>query len=309
MFAAIQYAHRAAYGRMDVLAEQGQEFDPATGVWAPGCNAESAAMNEFLAMPAHTPAEVGAKLAYMRDRDINDNWTEYVGWMAQIERDLIELQRPCVSPTMRDHFQEWRNDYAAYDADCDDESKSRRHSETFLAMMAVSCASAGDLIVKVYANQLLEHGGTWLGAGRSDNPLGAYMFELDTARLMEGMGDHDGAAEVAFARDIRHSDLGRCLLALGRIDFDAQAWVAAVRRAQLPFTVVIQPNGHRTLLTGERPGLVDDRHVERFDVCQGLIAGGLGTLGAERRAAVCAWVEENEPAMVIDVRDQLGDPA
>lgn len=304
-FAAAREAHSLAYKALDDVPED-QEF--VDGKWAAECDAEGEAMVAYLSHPAHTPAEISDKLRFMRERDINSGWSDHAAIMAQIERDLIELHRPCVSPAMHIAFGEWRNAYLIYNNQWQDEF-TQKHSAAFLTLMAVPCCTPGDFIVKVYANQLGEHGSTWFGNAHPDTTPDSFPFELDDSALDEGKGSHDGAAEEAYARDIRECDLGRCLLMLGRVDFDAEAWLDAARRAHMTVHVVIQTEGTRVFCTGQPTGPSGERDGRRWNMCQALIAGGLGVLGQERRRAVMDMIERHHPQLVMDCRDMAGEAA
>lgn len=300
-FSSALAAHAAANAAYDAHLDE-NEVGLDEELHGPHAKAESQALYAVLDYPATTPAEIAAKLSVMRDRGIDTCVNGYPGWMAQIERELIELQRPCVSPLMASTFEKWRDAHLAYHEDFEGEGNSERHSAAFLAMMAAPCSTPGDFIVKVYANQLGEHGSTYLGPG-CDNPPGAFPFELDDSRLDEGVGRHDAASETAFARDIRESDLGRCLLALGRIDFDAEAWFAAVRRAGM-VAMVIQTDGTQALWAGQPQGDVGERAAHRFDICQALLGAGMGVVGEERRASVIDFIASKHPDLVMDCRVQ-----
>lgn len=295
-------AHQAAYAAYHAYLDE-NEVGLEEELHGPHAQAESEALYTVLGYPATTSAEVGAKLSFMREREV-ETWTGYAEWMAQIERELIELQRPYVSPEMAEAFNRWRDAYEAHQEDCEGADLFGRHSAAFVALMEQACFTPGDFIVKVYANQLGEHGSTYMGPGLNYNAPGAFMFELDDESVGNGNGTHDVAAAEAYARDIRECDLGRCLRALGRVDFEAEGWFAAVRRAGMVAHVVIQTDGTKVLWTGQPQGEVDERAAQRFEICQALLGAGMGIIGQERRAAVIEFIISTHPDLVMDCHEQ-----
>jgi len=298
-FSAARSAHAAAYAAWDEISDNP---DPQIADHSPeakaASQAECEALDAVLSFGATTPAEIQAKLAFMREREIDSCATGHAAWMEQIERELIELQRPCVSPSMAQAFDAWREAWTTFIESPDDDHKARISGETFIALMDAPCFTPGDFITKVYVNQLGEHGHT-LG----DEDAGAFPFELDQRHLTGSGGTHDDAAQVALARDIRECDLGRCMLALGRVDFDPADWVAAAQRAQMVVYVAIHRDGTRWLCTSEPDGDANEGHGDRFITCQALIAGGLGVVGQARRQAVIEHIIEHAPTLLLDCRE------
>lgn len=297
-FAAARSNHREAYAAYDQLATAGTERDSITGQWAPECDAEAKAMDAFLSMPACTPTEVAEKIRYMQERQIDAGWTDdYPRYMAQIERDLVELQRPCVSPTFVRAFDIWREAHRAHSEDtsgddtvdgklCDFSAAANR------ALLALPCVTPGDLILKLYVEMLTSSGSTLRESSGS-------AFEIDR-RVLDGPYLED-AASVAFERDIRDCDLGRCLTALGRVQFDAEAWFVAAQRANATVVVVIQRDGTRGLWTAPSGGELDE-YRDQFRLCRELLAGGLGVVSHERSKAVADYIAENHPELIADSR-------
>lgn len=306
-FSAAIEAHRVAYAAWNKVQD-----DPDIADFSPedvaASEVESTTLDDLLGYPATTPAEIAAKLAFMREREAS-NWTGYPAWIEQIERELVELQRPCVSPAMHVAFADWRAAHALYNAhfgevtaQADEKAALQAYSAAFLAMMALPCITPGDFVVKVWANQLGEHGPTVQEPGGS-------LFELDDSDLTCALGSHDGAAEEAFARDIRECDLGRCLLMLGRVDFDAEAWFDAARRVGMFAHVIVQQDGSSVLWTGQPEGEITDRDARRFDMCQALLGAGMGIVGADRRHTVRSYIADSQPSFVMDCRKIVGEAA
>ncbi|QQV76508.1 hypothetical protein H5J25_13745 [Sphingomonas aliaeris] len=302
-FAEKRAAYDQAYAAFDRLAVEGREWDATSKEWAPECKAEDDAMEALLMHPAATPTEVKEKLAFMLDRNIDAGWSDHhPRYMAQIQRDLIELQRPCVSPSVKALFENWRQARLTFEAVAAAEPVDPiaetdlclADAGAYIAMISAPCATPGDLIVKLYGEMLGEHGPT------------DFLFEVDQSDLTTACGSCDGAAQVAFVRDLLNCDLGRCLFMMGRVDFDAEDWIAATRRAHMRVHLVIQPDGARVLITSEPEDNLADYDHERFAACQALIAGGLGPIGYDRRVAIGAAIEVNHPEMLIDTRQALG---
>ena len=305
-FQAVRSAHCAAYASWSEIASRPAPWDADQEAAEMNASAaEDKAMERLVAFPALTPAEIAAKLAFIREREAWE-WNIFPDVMAQIERELVELQRPRVSPAMEQCFNEWRDAYEAFFCEVDSDETMKRHGRAFIALMEAPCVTPGDFIVKVYANMLGEHGSTSYGPDHPDNEPGAFHFEVDDALLDEGLGTHDGAAEIAFNRDISECDLGRCLLALGRVDFDAGAWLEAAQRAGMSASVVVQSDGSKQLWVAQPHAELAERGAKRAERCQALLGAGMGVIGAERCAALIAYLEQHQPRLVHHSAQALG---
>lgn len=296
-FSTARAAWEGAYAAHDRAAEQADRHsaDHARETVAAG-DLEYETLETVLSMPAFTPGEVGEKLRIMRERGVDDSWTDdRPRYLAQIERDLIELQRPCVSPVLADAFLKWWLAYAAsvnrYD-DLDDDGLTTilcmKVSEAVVELMAKPCSTPGDVLLKQYVELLGENGAT----KTSD-------YEISVADLASGLGTNDGAAQEAAYRDLADTDLGCCLLELGRVDFSAELWLAAADRAGIEVRLVHQLDGTRALykscnaMSGQSAA---DR--EREDRCHRLLAGGLKVLAKERVAAVLDVIEDTHQHLI-----------
>lgn len=288
-------AWKAAYAAHDLFASAGDDNSPDANA---ASDLEYETLKALVTAPASTPTEIAEKLRIMNDRGIDAGWTDWFpAIMAQIDRDLREQQRPRVSPAMRDAFGTWREAYRAFfqewsGNDADDDERSTGASNACCALMAIPCYTPGDFMVKIFVEMLGEH-----GAAR-----GAFTFEIDNIGLTEGLGTNDGAAQEAFFRDLDDTDLGACLLALGQVEFDAAAWLAAADRVRMSVGLMEQADGRSGLWTGDfhASGTEDDpRHNERVYRVQRLLTGNGGDFGTERVATVCEYIRSAQPWRIV----------
>lgn len=295
-------AHVAAWSAYEAIVDTGDEESPEA---VSASELEEKLLDAFICRPAVTPTEVAGKLNYMRERDIDISWAEVRSRnLEQIERDLIELQRPCVSPSVAQAFAAWNGAYLTLcnHAGGDEEGNRlcRVAAAAFQVMVEHPCTTPGDFMVKAFANHLDAHG----PAGITGEP-GRSLFELDAARIVDTI---DGNSDVAYAkslvRDIDECDLGRCLQAMGRVDFDAAAWITAAERAGMTMYVTYQRDGSPSFSIRMLDGETDARQRARFDRCQILLAGGLGIVSKERVAAVVDLILATRPELVIGAPDR-----
>lgn len=306
-FAARLTAWREAYAAHDVFVEAGDDAprgeDRSAAAEAAG-DLEYSTLEDFLIAPAFTPTEILGKLTVMRTRDVGEGWTEhYPRYMAQIERDLMEQQRPCVSPCMSDLFDAWREAVRALNGDHSGSDTQIDHlsaalSAATLPLLTAPCFTPGDFMMKVFVEMLGEHGGTYWGAAQQHKDPGGFLFEIERRELTLGLGLNDGAAQEAYFRDLNDTDLGCCLMALGRLDFDPAAWLAAADRAGLPVTVVVGPDDKQALWVGMGGSGGDAVQIEREQRVQRLLTGNGGGFGTTRSAAVGAYIMANEPGRI-----------
>ncbi len=296
-FSTARAAWEGAYAAHDRAAEQADRYiaDSARETIDAG-DLEYATLETVLAMPAYTPAEVGEKLRIMRERGVDDGWSDdRPRYLAQIERDLIELQRPCVSPVLADAFLKWRLAYAASVNRYDDLNNDglttilcAKVRKAVVELMAKPCSTPGDVLLKQYVALLGDNGATK-----------TCDYEISVAALAVGLGTDDEAAQEAAYRDLADTDLGCCLLTLGRVDFDAELWLSAADRAGIDVRLVHQPDGTRALyksFNAVRGQSAADR--EREDRCHRLLAGGLKALAKERVAAVLDAIEDTHQHLI-----------
>lgn len=284
-FAAAHTAHREAWATYEAFVGKGDETSPeATAAEA----REEQLLDEFICFPASTPTEIAVKMNYMRERDIDIRWAEARSRnLRQIERDLIQMQRPCVSPQVAAAFEIWVEANAAIDAVPDDETTALCHkaAAAFQVMAETPCTSPGDFMLKAYADYL----DSW-GPNSPVDDAGWFAFELNATDPVDLIdGNSDIAYAKALVRDINDTDLGRCLQALGRVDFDAEAWVAATKRCGQHIAVVTLENDQTlSLIMPVYDAECDQRTKARRERCRELLGAGLGVIRDERIAAVIA---------------------
>jgi len=289
-FARAKRSHDIAYTAYDAFAEAGEENTMA-GVAA--CAAEYEALDRMMTLPAQSPGDILAKLRTFLDREMH-GWdgprnpeagTTYRGIL---ENDIRSLMRPSVSAQMADAFEKWADawnafHYAEYDEDGDNAGNlpiavTTAEEQAWAALMAVPCATPGDFLAKAYVD-LLQDVGAW-----SDG----FPFQIKGVfEQEEGVLD----ANAFLYDDLRNCDLGRCMLALGRIDFDAKAWIEATVAVGGQFKVMVDHNG-RTFWQGMDPDNQADHAKARHRMLQELIGG---EFHVERTKAVCDLVEAHYP--------------
>lgn len=300
-------AWRDAYSAHDVFAEAGDDTSSESKA---ASETEYVALKALLLMPAATPTEIAEKLRIIAEREIDSSWTEWHPLiMAQIDRDLREQQRPAVSPVMKAAFEEWREAQRAHCCDTIGEDEHdfalcNAAADAACQLLRLPCYTPGDFLVKVYVDQLGEHGGTFYGHdNRPEGVAEGFPFEIDDSALREGLGGVDGEAREAFLRDLDDTDLGACLLALGRVEFDAKAWLAAADRAGVAVYLAEQPDGSSGLSCGMGP---DDANFrgDRVNRVQRLLTGNGGSFGDERVAAVADHIRAHEPHRIVRSMEQ-----
>jgi len=278
-FAMKRNAHAEAYKAFDVLADAGADGSPE---YEAASAAEIAAFNEAMNFPAINAADVSGKLAMMADAGSNvAEWNDYPKYMAAIQADMLNLQRPCVSPAMADAFAAWAAAWLALSDGEDDTQQADIDAEIAAskALFALPCVSPGDYMAKDYVDRLSEDGGY----------PGGFHF------LIKNWQEEGESATVA---DFRAVDLGRCMLALGRTDFDPEAWIIAMRAVGGGFYVMID-GAKRSFwqdadVADEAP---ECQHI-RHRILQELLCG---PFGQDRMRAVVALIMTDYPEHVMDV--------
>lgn len=259
--------------------------------------AEYDALEHLLMLPASTSMEVLSKLYIILERGIDSGWADHFPrYMAQIQFDLINLWRPSVSPNIGAAFSVWAERHVAICRDTiGDDEHDRKLSlaadEAARALMAVPCTAPGDFVVKVYVEQLNECGPLPNIEGNLDWP-----FLIDENAIEEdSYGRSEAEAKRAIIADIKESDLGRCMMALGRTDFDAETWIKASRRVGKGVRVTLDEDGSRSLYFSDLggSGIVDMLHR--------LTAGGLGEVSTQRCGAIADAIVANHPDLVLQV--------
>lgn len=271
--------YRVAFAAFEAVPDDDSyEGNPAYDV---ASAAQMEATSAYLDRPSLTPMEMHQKLTIIGERDVQHWSTEWPTVLAGIQRDLINMARPNVSPEIAEAFAAWAEQHALFYAlRHDDEEELRRRCEATAAardrLNELPCTTPGDFIAKAYVDLVVECG--------VDTDAGPF--------LVNTVGAHPNDQRIY--RDISDSDLGRCMMALGRTDFDAATWVAEARRCGKNVTVV-NDGDHRGLMLGM---FREDRGGTIGDMLQCLTAGGLGEEANDRVSAIIAEIEANHPDLV-----------
>lgn len=291
-------AHRAAYAVHDAFAEAGDD-----GVSLGGTAESDAASAEeyrtleaFALFPCTTPREASQKLLQLRQRGPlhpdHTCWNGLEAILDQLNLDLINMQRPNVSPALAEAFAGWADAHRAMiaargTADGSFDPLFNAAEAALRSLNAVPCTTPGDFIAKAYVNLMDD-----IGPASAASP-----FEIDaSADALQDERENDVGAKAALYRDIMDSDLGLCMAILGRTDFDAEAWIAAADACGHNFAVMVDPDkarGFSQSMDGQEP---------QETYCLRLLAGGLGAVSDQRIKAVADAAQANHPAHVVDLR-------
>jgi hypothetical protein len=223
---------------------------------------------------------------------------EWMGNGGAFEHALTAAARPQPSAAMVTAYATFRASWIAVaDNDVstthttDDECRLVDAMTAALAsIFAVSCATAGDFVVKSYAN-LLWHAGHTASRHLPDPDTGSY-FDIALSEI-----DSDSTVTDAYYRsvydDLHHSDLGACLLATGNIDFDPLGWVERAGAIGMPVSVIIRVDGVKSLNFGFIDSNDDRLHREERRLQQILTFDS-----AHRWKAVADYIAEHRGDLV-----------
>lgn len=284
-FGIVLRAHQEAYAAFDVLAEAGADGTPE---YIAADEAEHVALNALMAEPAQSPGDVLAKIRLYLDREMY-SWNgprdpdAADAYRAILEADLLNLNRPCTSRQMDEAFATWAATWAALAASSEEDGNTGReaveaNTAAEKALWALPCVSPGDYIVKDYIDQL-----------GSQGPEPGTMF-----LIKDWSDDHEVDGMLAVS-DLEDCDLGRCMMTLGRTNFDAQAWILATQQVGGHFKLMIDhsDDGARTFWQGmdiADNATKGERKAHRL--LQMLIGG---EFHVERTKAVCDLIERDYP--------------
>lgn len=288
-----------AYAAWDVLAEAGTDYDPATDTWAPESDAEYQALDALLLGPAANAADIISKLDVIQQRAVTE-WDDYPKFIERIRADLMELTRPGVSPEMAAAFERWaevHDRWIRHEGELDETPFLEENTQAFEGVMGLTCATPGDMIVKVYVEAVDNIGSTFYPRDEAER-LGGFPFEPDLVQRQAGTDYREDRFQEQMLADLRDCDLGRCMIALGRLTFEPAAWIAAVERAQSSVRLVYQAGGTRDLVLA--PAAVKEphpRHQERYAIADALIAG---PDRLERERAVIEYIEASRPDLIVE---------
>ena len=277
-FAMKRSAYAEAYKAFDALADAGADGSPE---YEAASAAEIAAFNDAMNFPAVNAADVSGKLAMMADAGSNvAEWNDYPKYMAAIQADMLNLQRPCVSPAIADAFATWAAAWLALSDGEDDTQQADIDAETAAskALFELPCVAPGDYMAKDYIDRLGEDGGY----------PGGFPF------LIKNWQEN---GESAALKDFRAVDLGRCMLALGRTDFDAAAWIAGMEEVGGSFYVMVDGDKRGFWQAADVADDAPDCQHIRHRILQELLCG---PFGQDRMRAVVALIMTGHPEHIMD---------
>jgi hypothetical protein len=273
---------------------------------APGAFGTAAQLLSGLSvLPSVTPTELREKLATLRARGCITATNIHNGpvpaILDRIDADLASMARPNPAPAMVELFEKWKRSWLAFHhaapmGDREADAASDAEMTEWQALMMAPCTTPGDFILKRFVD-LASDDSTY----RNASPT-----------LLNPSAPHNGGTKDAIAlasaiADLDGCDLGRCLQALGRADFDAMAWLENARAIGATVTVMIEADGKRALW--QRVDLEDGateaqrRHHKLLTALLG------GDTWQERTSAVIEAIVEHFPEQVADLREMLPDIA
>lgn len=288
-FTALRAAHAAAYAHHSKMEEEHGDHSPEESA---ASDAEYAALDAMLLEPAQVPGEVAEKLRFMLDRDIIDNnWGEKgEAFLATIQDDLLQLAHPRAGVGMAEAFAEWAAALKKFN-DCDElenedayHAAARDFAEASRTVLRTPCRQPGDHLVKNYVNLYTTEGGI-----PDAFPFMIRHDKLDDDATLDNIGAYHAI------QDLKETDIGQCMMALGRVDFDAATWVWAATCVGMHVSVTFQPDGSRQFGWGTDCKSEDPAKIARCGMLQRLIGG---PLHAKRMTAVADEIEANWPGLV-----------
>jgi hypothetical protein len=292
-FARVQRSHAIAYTTQDAFASAGEDE---TICGRAASDAEYTALDAMMLEPAQSAGDVLAKLKVFLDREMY-NWDgprapdAAATYRALLERDLTLLLRPVVSTEMAQAFEAWAAAWQAlHDAEYDEEGENAgnlpiatTHAEAAAwgELMAVPSATPGDFIAKTYVDILQDIGG-WTDG---------FPFQIKS-EFDQSEGVQNGSAFLY--DDIRNCDLGRCIMALGRVEFDAKAWIEATITVGGDFKLMVDLSADHARTLWQKADCNSARKCdrERHRMLQELIGG---QFHVERFKAVCDLIDQEYP--------------
>lgn len=285
-FAQALAKHGDAYAVHNRFAEAGDDGSAFGGsLKADAADAaEKEALDQLLLTPCRHVGDVAAKLEIMHSREglclaADDRL------MNSLKRDLKWLSRPGASAAMQAAWAKWSCSLTAMEAftGADEEADDIDESlcSAFRELLGVPCSTAGDFVAKAFASMLTEKGST-------AQQVGASAFEPSIYRSPGTHYLNDDAAEAALD-DFENCDLGRCMIMLGTLEFDANDWLRAADRTGLSAELLVADDGQRSFYFGELSG----GHISNADRKRHAMLRALYCFDAERLAEIADEIEEN----------------
>ena len=233
-----------AHTRYDAARKEYAAFDETDAVAE--SRAEShlgAADTLFFNVDAYTPTEVLAKVEAAHDRARDDFPLTDFYRIDAVRQDMERMRRYSVSPAFADQWEAWAKLDEAWA--CGEEVLSGMpvedlRNQGYCALQTTGCVTPGDFILKRYMALLTSYGGCDNAAERE--AMTANRWDIDTSTFAEE-ARFDHADLLGAYDDIDSTDLGANLLAYGKLDFDAEAWMEAAERVGQEVNLAQQRDG------------------------------------------------------------------
>lgn len=292
-FAEAERAWRDAYAKFDTFADAGDDgIDCGGTIEATDAGkAEGETLDALTNRPAITTLEIKRKIDIIQTERLSalcveDLQSEY----DQIKLDLINLWRPNASPGIAAAFAEWakaqRHFYAQrHDDDVELGKRGDAVTETRAGLMGEPCTTPGDFIVKAFVDLITNAGATYKEEGG-----GPFMPDIPNLDKWD----------ARVWKDIVECDLGRCMIVLGNVEFDAAEYMRIARMAGKDIRVIKSGAEKRGLSFG-----MTGPHSNLDDWLSYLMAGGLQDISTQRCIAIADEIEANYPALVFDLREAV----
>ena len=211
--------------------------------------------NIFWTCDAFTPFEIGAKIDAAKERTRGAFPIDDLYPVEAMKADIDRLKRMAVSPAFAGLFTNWRIIEVTYEdqtrnseSEYDFDVLSKTREGIYEEIMAFDCITPAEFIVKQYISALGRLGGQ--NSPQQIEAMTPNMFDLaiDVAADAED-GRFDAVDENALYRDLDNCEIGKNLLAYGKLEFDAELWMEAADRVGLDVLLMQQPDGRWTLWT------------------------------------------------------------
>ena len=227
------------YDRDDKHLPFGQHSDASKEALTAKC----AALDAFLLTPCRHPGDVAAKLDVIWKEELFEK-DDFGLLRSSLKRDLLELSRPGASEAMKTGWARWAAainalEYGELVQDDDGDAASDEHAAAFRGILAIPCTTAGDFLVKAYVELITE-------CEHSARQPSGFLFEVKDDWRSDQEHYLENDAREAAIDDLDNCDLGRCMMALGSLDFEPSAWIAAAKRANVAFHLIIERGGQRS---------------------------------------------------------------
>ena len=206
----------------------------------------TAADELFFNCGAITAHEVSSKVSAAVERAGEGLAITDVYSVSALEADLARIKRMEPSQPIRDAFFKWRATVEAIEVAKGDDAfnaASDASTEAYGVLAGTPCTTPGDFIVKQYVRLHDTRGHCQVPDTKADMTANLWDVQRNdddgrcTLDLIDAQTTYD---------DINSTDIGANLLAYGRLDFDAEAWLEAADRIGFRVDLSRMPNGSWT---------------------------------------------------------------